>query len=117
MVSEATIHGWYYKQNGQTIGPLSTGQLRELLGSGQLPARHVVWHQRQQRLLFVRAATAAADTSCLLAGPTQGRGDSDGEIQETGNADPPHSRCRPACAEAGADHAGSGRSAALARSA
>jgi phenylpropionate dioxygenase-like ring-hydroxylating dioxygenase large terminal subunit len=72
MVSESATHGWYYKVNGQTIGPLSTGQLQELLGSGQLPARQVVWIQRQQRLLFVRAATAAADTS-RLPGETHSR--------------------------------------------
>jgi hypothetical protein len=63
MVSESLTHGWYYKQHGVTFGPLSTGQLQELLRSGQLPAQQVVWHQRQQQLLFVRAATAAGDTT------------------------------------------------------
>jgi hypothetical protein len=63
MVSESSTHGWYYKHNGQTFGPVSTGQLQELLSSGRLPAQQVVWNQRQQQLLFVRAATAVCDTT------------------------------------------------------
>jgi hypothetical protein len=63
MVSESTLHGWYYRQDGQVFGPLSTGQLQELLAAGRLPARQVVWNRRDQRLLFVYAE-AACDTAC-----------------------------------------------------
>src|SRR5262245_22728742 len=56
-------HGWYFKLNGQTFGPFSAGQLQELLTAGRLQPRHVVWNQREQRLIFVYAATAVGDTT------------------------------------------------------
>ena len=54
--------GWYYKQDGQTLGPVSAGQLRELLATGRLPPRQAVWRPGSQSLRFVRAATAAGRT-------------------------------------------------------
>jgi hypothetical protein len=50
--------GWYYKQDGQTCGPVSI-ELQELLTTGRLQPRQVVWKQGARRLLFVHAATAA----------------------------------------------------------
>jgi hypothetical protein len=61
--------GWYYKQNGQSCGPVSIEQLQELLNLGRLQPRQVVWHQGTQRLLFVHAATAASTTPGPRAEP------------------------------------------------
>jgi len=51
--------GWFYKQNGARLGPVSRLQLRELVASGQLQPRQAVWKQDTQSLFFVCAATVA----------------------------------------------------------
>jgi hypothetical protein len=53
---------WYYKQNGETFGPVSLDQLRELLTTGELLPRQAVWKVGTQSLLFVHATTAAMGT-------------------------------------------------------
>jgi hypothetical protein len=53
------FQGWYYKQDGQTCGPIPKGQLKELLAAGRLQARQAVLQRRSDGLLFVPAATAA----------------------------------------------------------
>jgi hypothetical protein len=55
MMGALPLHGWYFKQNGQTIGPLSQAQVQELLTVGQLLPRQVVFNRGAQRLLFLRA--------------------------------------------------------------
>jgi len=62
MRTEWPSEGWYYKQNGQTFGPVSLDQLRELLTTGQLQPRQAVLKAGTQSLLFVHAATAAFGT-------------------------------------------------------
>ena len=37
--------GWFYKQNGERLGPVSQLQLRELVASGQVQPRQAVWKQ------------------------------------------------------------------------
>jgi hypothetical protein len=59
MVRESPLHGWYYKQEGRTFGPLSVGQVVELLGAGHVHARQVVWNQGQGRSLYLHAGTLA----------------------------------------------------------
>jgi hypothetical protein len=59
MVRESPLHGWYYKQEGRTFGPLSVDQVVELLGAGQVQPRQVVWNQGQGRLLYLHAGTLA----------------------------------------------------------
>jgi hypothetical protein len=54
--------GWFYKQNGARLGPISRLQLRELVTSGQLQPRQAVWKQDNQSLFFVCAATVAFGT-------------------------------------------------------
>jgi hypothetical protein len=54
--------GWFYKQNGARLGPVSRLQLRELVTSGQLQPRHAVWTQSSQSLIFVCAATVVFGT-------------------------------------------------------
>jgi hypothetical protein len=59
---------WYYRQDGQTFGPVSLDQLREQLTTGQLQPRQAVWKQRGHGLLFIHAATAvfgSKDASCF----------------------------------------------------
>ena len=51
--------GWFYKQNGAKVGPISRLQLRELVTSGQLQPRQAVWTQDTQSLFFICAATVA----------------------------------------------------------
>jgi hypothetical protein len=51
--------GWFYRQAGETCGPVSTARLKELLAAGRLQARQAVWTKDRQSLRFVPAATAA----------------------------------------------------------
>src|SRR5437588_5849236 len=60
---EWPAEGWFYNQAGETCGPASTEQLKELLAAGRLQARQAVWQQGSQCLLFVHAATAAVGTA------------------------------------------------------
>jgi GYF domain 2 len=50
---------WYYRQDGQRWGPVSSAQLKELLTAGQIGPRMPVWKEECRGLLFVPAATAA----------------------------------------------------------
>jgi hypothetical protein len=53
---------WYYRQDGQRRGPVSSSQLRELLTAGRIAPRMAVWKAKRRGLLFVPAATAASGT-------------------------------------------------------
>jgi hypothetical protein len=50
---------WFYKQNGESNGPVSRQQLRELVTLGKVQPRQAVWTQSSQTLFFVCAATVA----------------------------------------------------------
>jgi hypothetical protein len=54
--------GWFYKQNGEKLGPLSRLQLRELVTMGEVQPRQAVWQESTQDLLFVCARTVAFGT-------------------------------------------------------
>ena len=56
---EWLFDGWFFRQGGETCGPVSTGQLEELLGTGRLQPRQAVWKEDGKDLLFVHAVTAA----------------------------------------------------------
>lgn len=51
------MDGWFYRQNGERVGPVSQLELRELVNSGQIQPRQAVWKQSTQDLFFVCAAT------------------------------------------------------------
>jgi hypothetical protein len=51
--------GWFYRQEGQTLGPISTNELRGFLRSGRMQPRQAVWQRQSQGSLFVHAETAA----------------------------------------------------------
>ena len=55
------LDGWYYKKDGQTFGPVSPLELKELLASGRLQPRQAVWRQGAQAYVFVHAATAVKE--------------------------------------------------------
>ena len=57
---ERPSEGWFYKQAGETCGPVSAERLKELLAVGLLQPRQAVWQRSGQGVLFVHAATAAA---------------------------------------------------------
>jgi GYF domain 2 len=57
--------GWFYKQDGQAVGPVSTAALRELLAVGQVRPDQPVWRRDGPNLTFVRAL-AATDSSAQL---------------------------------------------------
>jgi hypothetical protein len=57
---ERPSEGWYYRQDGQALGPVPTGHLKELLAAGRLRPRQAVWRRNGHALLFVHAATAAS---------------------------------------------------------
>jgi len=61
-MSSNNLHdGWYFRSGPETVGPVSTAELRELLSSGRVAPRQAVWQRRPQACLFVHAATAACD--------------------------------------------------------
>jgi len=66
---ERPFEGWYYKRDGQTFGPILTGQLKELLAAGQLQPRQAVWQRSGHDLRFVHAATAAFGTTASSGQP------------------------------------------------
>lgn len=55
-------NGWYYKQDGKTLGPVSLVELKELMESGRIPARQAVWKRERGGVLFVTAAKAIKET-------------------------------------------------------
>ncbi len=57
---EWPAEGWFYKQSGETCGPVSAGRLKELLGVGLLGPRQAVGQRSGHDMLFVAAATAAS---------------------------------------------------------
>jgi hypothetical protein len=67
---ERPCEGWFYKQDGQGFGPVSTEQLKELLAAGQLQPCQAVWKQSSHGLLFVHAATAAFGTAAPSCQPS-----------------------------------------------
>jgi hypothetical protein len=54
--------GWFYKGEGQAVGPLSTDQVRQLLASGRLEQRGRFWKKwtRPAECLLAPAAPEAA---------------------------------------------------------
>jgi hypothetical protein len=62
MCTESSSRGWYYKQNGETFGPVSLHQLQVLVTNGQLHPRHAVWQVGNQCLLFLHASTVVSGT-------------------------------------------------------
>jgi hypothetical protein len=69
MRAAGSFEGWFYKRDGQTLGPLSARQLQGLLSEGRLSPRQAVWCQGSKRLLFVHAATAATGPEEKVAQP------------------------------------------------
>jgi hypothetical protein len=67
MMGALPLDGWYYKHDGQIIGPLSRAQVQELLTVGQLLPRQVVFNRSAQCLLFLRADNLRT-TLALAAG-------------------------------------------------
>jgi hypothetical protein len=59
---EQPSEGWSYKQDGQALGPIPTGHLKDLLAAGRLQPRQAVWRRSGHDLLFVHAAAAASGT-------------------------------------------------------
>ena len=58
MRREGSGEGWYFRQDGQPHGPVSTEKLKELLSVGNLQPRQAVWKRGNDGLHFVHAATA-----------------------------------------------------------
>ncbi len=54
---------WFYKESGETCGPVSTGRLEELLAAGRLRPDQAVWRRHLQCLLFIQAARAASEAA------------------------------------------------------
>jgi hypothetical protein len=57
---DGPAEGGFYKQAGETCGPVSAERLRELLSGGLLQPRQAVWQKGRHSLFFVPAATAAS---------------------------------------------------------
>ena len=49
--------GWFYKQHGVNIGPVSRLQLREMVMTGLVQPRQAVWQQSTKDQFIVWAAT------------------------------------------------------------
>jgi hypothetical protein len=59
MTLERMSEEWYYRRDGQQVGPVSRQELEGLLVAGQLQPRQPVWQRGPHGMLFVPAATAA----------------------------------------------------------
>jgi protein phosphatase len=59
---------WYYTHAGQTLGPVTAAQLRQLAGSGQLESADLIWPEGKDRTQGV-PAQAALDLSTSAAPP------------------------------------------------
>jgi hypothetical protein len=60
--------GWFYKQSGRRLGPVSGSRLKELVSSGELEPGQAVWREANQTLYFVCASTAVLETEKQAAG-------------------------------------------------
>jgi hypothetical protein len=49
---------WYYRRDGQTVGPVSVEELRGLLAAGELQPGQAVWQYGASRTVFVPALAA-----------------------------------------------------------
>jgi serine/threonine-protein kinase RsbW len=67
---ERPFEGWYYKQDGQALGPIPTGRLKELLAAGRVQPRQAVWQRSSDGLHFVHAAAAAFGTTVPACPPS-----------------------------------------------
>jgi CheY-like chemotaxis protein len=56
---DGSSEGWFYKQNGTDVGPVSRLQLRKLVRRGQVQPRQAVWQQSTKDQFIVWAATLA----------------------------------------------------------
>ncbi len=55
---EDKFDGWYFKKDGQTFGPVSPLEFKDLMASGRITHRQAVWKRETKSLLFANAATA-----------------------------------------------------------
>lgn len=61
MSSEASFHdGWFYKRAGETCGPVSPDQLKELLVAGRVQPRQAVWRNCHHGQYLVQAVQVAS---------------------------------------------------------
>jgi hypothetical protein len=62
---------WYCKIDGQTMGPISTRSVKELIAMRRIDAGHAVWKRRRNDLVFftAQAATTGADEDTGLPLP------------------------------------------------
>jgi hypothetical protein len=58
MQNREVFEKWFYRQNGEARGPVSTAQLGNLLATGQVAARQPVWKRKGESVVFVRASSA-----------------------------------------------------------
>jgi hypothetical protein len=59
MSSGAGFDLWYYQADGETLGPVSSPELRKLLALGRLQPRQAVWRRQAQDSLHVPVEAAA----------------------------------------------------------
>jgi serine/threonine protein phosphatase PrpC len=63
------IDRWYYTHGGQTLGPVTAAQLRQLAGSGQLGPNDLIWPEGRDQAQAI-VASAAIDFSTPTASPS-----------------------------------------------
>ncbi len=49
--------GWFYRRDGQEIGPVSAARIKELLLAGEIQAHQAIWHRSEASLRYVQADT------------------------------------------------------------
>jgi hypothetical protein len=67
--------GWFYREAGEAVGPVSAERLKELLDGGQLGPHQTVWRRGEHYVLFIHAAKAAggSEGTCRQAPPPESR--------------------------------------------
>jgi hypothetical protein len=68
MTTTRTPDGWYYRRDGQPVGPVSAEELRGLLAAGALQPGQAVWRCEPARTLFVPALAVTRAEGRVRAG-------------------------------------------------
>ncbi len=61
------MDGWYYAQNGQSVGPISQAELKGLVASGQVKPDDQVWHESMANWAPARKVPGLMPTRAAVA--------------------------------------------------
>jgi hypothetical protein len=63
------MDGWYYAQNGQSVGPVSQAELKQLIAAGQVGGDDQVWHQSMANWMAAKKVPGLVARPAVAAPP------------------------------------------------